>query len=70
MKIYFFGCFPQLKSFILIVPFVFFNAGIVNAEDSYFEEIQIDSTTKLDNNNSDLPTNPFEIVETIRRATA
>ena len=30
--------------------------------------MSIDSSTKIDNNNSDLPTNPFEIVEMIRRS--
>ena len=31
-------------------------------------EIEIDNTTKLDTNSSEIPTNPFEIVEMIRRA--
>ena len=31
-------------------------------------EIEFDSSTKLDTNSSDLPTNPFEIVEMLRRA--
>ena len=37
------------------------------AQETYLNELEIDSSTKL-NNNSDLPTNPFEIVEMIRRA--
>ncbi len=40
----------------------------LNAEDLYIDEIEIDSTTKFDTSSSDLPTNPFEIVEMIRRA--
>ena len=30
--------------------------------------MQIDSSTKIDSKSSDLPTNPFEIVEMLRRA--
>mgnify|MGYP003351269446 CR=1 FL=1 len=41
---------------------------LLNAEDLYLDEIEIDSTTKLDTNSSNLPSNPFEIVEMIRRA--
>ena len=43
---------------------------LTSAEDSFFEEMKIDSSTKLDNNNtsSDLLKNPFEMVERIRRA--
>lgn len=37
-------------------------------EDSYLKEFEIDSSTKLDKNSSAIPTNPFEIVEMIRRA--
>ena len=40
----------------------------LNADDSYLNDIEIDSSTKLETNSSDLPTNPFEIVEMIRRA--
>ena len=32
-----------------------------------FEELEIDTSTKEDNNSSAIPTNPFEIVEMIRR---
>ena len=32
-----------------------------------FEELEIDSSTKTEENNSVLPTNPFELVEMIRR---
>ena len=31
------------------------------------EELEIDTSTKTDGNNSAIPTNPFEIVEMIRR---
>ena len=38
----------------------------LNAED-LFGKLEIDNSTKTDQDSSDLPTNPFEIVEMIRR---
>ena len=56
------------KVFIILISFININPIILNAEESYLKEIEIDSSTKFDTNNSALPTNPFEIVEMIRRA--
>ena len=56
------------KVFIIFISFMNINSTILNAEESYLNEIEIDSSTKFDTNNSALPTNPFEIVEMIRRA--
>ena len=56
------------KVFIIFISFISINSIILNAEESYLKEIEIDSSTKFDTNSSDLPTNPFEIVEMIRRA--
>ena len=53
---------------ILFISFINFHSTILRAEESYFNEIEIDSSTKNDTNNSTLPTNPFEIVEMLRRA--
>ena len=40
----------------------------LNAEYGYtFEELEIDTSTKTEDDSSVLPTNPFEIVEMIRR---
>ena len=39
----------------------------LNAE-YLFEELEIDTSTKKDDNTSEIPTNPFEIVEMIRRS--
>ena len=56
----------------LVHPFVFFlslvtlNGEFLNAEYS-LEELEIDSSTKTEEDGSALPTNPFEIVEMIRR---
>ena len=58
--------------FFLVSLVLFFTLKIdlLKAEDSYlnFEEMQIDSSTKNDESNSEFPSNPFEIVEMIRRA--
>ena len=56
------------KVFIIFISFININSNILNAEESYLNEIEIDSSTKFDTNNSALPTNPFEIVEMLRRA--
>ena len=56
------------KIFIVFISFININSIKLNAEESYLNEIEIDSSTKLDTNNSALPTNPFEIVEMLRRA--
>ena len=56
------------KAFIIFISFINIKSTILNAEESYLNEIEIDSSTKFDTDNSALPTNPFEIVEMIRRA--
>ena len=43
----------------------FFEGNFLKAE--YLEELQIDSSTKTNDDSSVIPTNPFEIVEMIRR---
>ncbi len=56
------------KIFLLFISLFNFKSTFLIAEESYFNEIEIDSSTKLETSSSDLPTNPFEIVEMIRRA--
>tara|TARA_S200000501_G_scaffold12978_1_gene11493 strand:- start:226 stop:522 length:297 start_codon:yes stop_codon:yes gene_type:complete len=56
------------KIFILFISFINIKSTILSAEESYLNEIEIDNSTKFDTNSSDLPTNPFEIVEMIRKA--
>ena len=66
MKIYFFkkpSKFIHLATFLIFL--ISFKSGLLNAE-YLFEELQIDSSTKQDDKSS-IPTNPFEIVEMIRR---
>ena len=67
MKIYFF------KKFSKSIPYLFFLISLISLEGDFLnaeylsEELQIDSTTKTGKDNSAFPTNPFEIVEMIRR---
>ena len=50
-------------SFILLTSL---KGDYINAED-LFGKLEIDNSTKTDQDSSALPTNPFEIVEMIRR---
>ena len=52
-----------LISFILLTPL---KGDYLNAED-LFGKLEVDYSTKTDQDSSALPTNPFEIVEMIRR---
>ena len=57
------------RIFFLFISLMNFKSTFLIAEESYLlNEIEIDSSTKLETSNSDLPTNPFEIVEMLRRA--
>ena len=56
------------KIIILFISTLSLKSNLVNAEDSYLNRVEIDSSTKSNNSSSDLPTNPFEIVEMLRRA--
>ena len=55
------------KMVILFSLLVNFKSTFLIAEESYLNEIEIDNSTKLETQSSDLPTNPFEIVEMLRR---
>ena len=67
MKNYFCKSLPKSITFVifftLLIPF---QGNYLNAE-YLFEELEIDSSTKTEDDRSVLPTNPFEIVEMIRR---
>ena len=56
------------KIIILFISTLNLKSNLVNAEDSYLNSVEIDSSTKSNNSSTDLPTNPFEIVEMLRRA--
>ena len=49
--------------FTLLIPL---KGDYLNAE-YLFEELEIDTSTKTEDDSSALPTNPFELVEMIRR---
>jgi len=64
MKVYFLKNLP--KPILLVILLISLRNGFLNAE-YFLEELQIDSSTKIEEDSSALPTNPFEIVEMIRR---
>ena len=51
---------------ILFISLISLKGDFLNA-DYLSEEFQIDTSTKIEDESSSLPTNPFEIVEMIRR---
>ena len=67
MKNYF--CENLQKSIPLVIFFISLisiKGDFLNAE-YLFEELEIDTSTKTDDNRSGIPSNPFELVEMIRR---
>ena len=65
--------FPEFFSkpiFVLIFLIASTSHGnyLLNAQESYLQDLEIDSSTKFNDKKSEIPTNPFEIVEMIRRA--
>ena len=64
MKNYFLKKF--IKTILLVISLLSLKADYLKAE--YLkEELQIDSSTKLEDDKSAIPSNPFEIVEMLRR---
>ena len=64
---YFCKSLPKRKTFaFFFILLIFFKVDYLFADYS-FEEIEIDTSTKTEEDSSLLPTNPFEIVEMIRR---
>ncbi|MDA9746279.1 hypothetical protein N9V09_02555 [Prochlorococcus sp. AH-736-K20] len=51
---------------IFLISLISFKSDFLNAE-YLLEEMEIDTSTKSDENGSIIPTNPFQIVEMIRR---
>ena len=67
MKNYF--CKSVFKPITFVIFFtllIFLKSDYLNAE-YLFEELEIDTSTKTEDDSSILPTNPFELVEMIRR---
>ena len=67
MKIYFFKNFSNFIYFVACsISLISLKGDYLNAE--YIEDdLQINSSTKIADDSSVIPTNPFEIVEMIRR---
>ena len=68
MKNYF--CNINSKSILLFIFFIlliFLKGDFLNANEYLFDELEIDTSTKKDENSSVIPTNPFELMEMIRR---
>ena len=67
MKNYFYTKLSKPISLIIfLISLTLFEGNFLKAE-YLFEELQIDSSTKANDDSSVIPTNPFEIVEMIRR---
>ena len=67
MKNYFCKNFSkQLTFFVFFISLISLNGDFLNAQYS-LKEMQIDSSTKTEEDGPAIPTNPFEIVEMIRR---
>ena len=67
MKNYFCkNLFKSIPLIIFLIPFNFLKDYSLNAE-YLVEETLIDSSTKVDDDISGIPTNPFEIVEMLRK---
>ena len=70
MKIYFCKSLLKKVTFIIfLISLIPLKGDLLKAE-NLFEDLQIDTTTKTDNDRSVIPTNPFEIVDKIRRYNA
>ena len=67
MKNYFCKSLPRPITFVIFFTLLISLKGdYLNAE-YLFEELAIDTSTKTEDDNSVFPTNPFELVEMIRR---
>ena len=67
MKIYFNkNILKPITLVIFLIPFVSSKGEFLNAE-YLSNDLLIDDSTKTEENSSAIPTNPFEIVEMIRR---
>ena len=51
---------------VIFFTLIFSKSDYLNAE-YLFEELEIDTSTKTEEDSSVIPTNPFELVEMIRR---
>ena len=67
MKNYFCNSLPRVITFaIFFTLLISLKGDYLNAE-YLFEELELDTSTKTEDDSSAFPTNPFELVEMIRR---
>ena len=67
MKNYFCKRFPKSINFVIFFTLlIVLKPDYLNAE-YLIEELEIDTSTKTEDDRSAIPTNPFELVEMIRR---
>ena len=67
MKNYFCKNLPISKTFVIFfILLISIKGDYLNAE-YLFEELEIDTSTKIEDDSSVIPNNPFELVEMIRR---
>ena len=67
MKNYYLKGLPKPITFVIFFTFLIsLKSDYLDAE-YLFEELEIDTSTKTEDESSSLPTNPFELVEMIRR---
>ena len=67
MKYYFGKSLPKPITFVIFfILLISLKGDYLNAE-YLFEELEIDTSTKTEDDSSVIPTNPFELVEMIRR---
>ena len=68
MKNYFYKNYSKSLYLLVCISSLISSKGdFLNAE-NLFKDLEIDTSTKRDDNTSAIPTNPFEIVEMIRRS--
>ena len=67
MEFYYYKNFlKQISYVIFLISLISLKGDSLNAE-YLFDELEIDTSTKRDENSSVIPSNPFELVEMIRR---
>ncbi len=67
MKSYFCKSLPRPITFVIFFTLIFSLKGDYLIAEYLFEELEIDTSTKTEDDSSFLPSNPFELVEMIRR---
>ena len=67
MKIYFCKSLLRSINFVIFFTLLIILKGDYLSAEYLFEELEIDTSTKTENDGSAIPTNPFELVEMIRR---